>query len=65
MDGGLGMHIVKSETEIVFIGDAGRDFAGDDLRENRAHVLSAALAVKSGFEQASRFDEAFMQDLRP
>jgi len=61
MDGGLGIHVVESEAEVVFVGDAGRNFAGDDLGENSAH---GSLAVKSGFEQARRFDEALVQDLR-
>ena len=38
MDRGCGMDIMKSQAAVVFIGDPGRDFAGDDLRENRAHA---------------------------
>jgi len=35
----LGIHIVKRQAKVVFISDPGRDFAGDDLRENGAHIL--------------------------
>jgi len=37
MDRGLRLNIVKGQTAVVFVSDPGRDFAGDDLRENRAH----------------------------
>jgi hypothetical protein len=40
MDRSLGMDIVKRKAEVVFINDPGRDFAGDDLRKNRAHIFS-------------------------
>jgi len=39
MDRGLGMHIVKRQATVVLISDPGRNFAGDDLRENGAHKL--------------------------
>jgi len=42
MDRGCGMDIMKSQAAVVFIGDPGRDFAGDDLRENRAHSVQCS-----------------------
>jgi hypothetical protein len=38
MDRGLGMRIVESQAMVVFEGNPGRDFTGDDLGENRAHI---------------------------
>ena len=39
MDGRLGLDVVESQAEIVFVGDPGGNFPGDDFREYRAHKL--------------------------
>ena len=48
VDRRLWRDIVKSQTEVVFVGDAGRDFTGDDLGENRAHVSTVAMGAAHG-----------------
>ena len=40
--GRLRLNIVKSEAKVILINNPGRDFTGNDLGENRAHVLDCS-----------------------